>query len=111
MFEYLNNLPICEILFQSIDRDGSGTGFDLRLADLSKNCHSKPVIVLGGAGHSGHLLEGLLNPSVDAVATAHLLNFIGDGLKLAREQASSSDEVNLAQWPPLETISCHFLST
>ena len=43
-----------------------------------------PIILAGGAGNWHHLLEGLQNEKVSAVATANLLNFIGDGLKNAR---------------------------
>jgi cyclase len=45
----------------------------------------KPVILAGGAGNGAHLAEGLADPRVDAVATAHLFNFVGDGLKQARQ--------------------------
>ena len=44
----------------------------------------KPVILAGGVGNAIHLAEGLADPRVDAVATAHLFNFVGDGLKQAR---------------------------
>jgi cyclase len=40
----------------------------------------------GGVGNSKHLAEGLSDHRVDAVATANLLNFMGNGLALARAE-------------------------
>lgn len=100
---FLRPLPFCEILLQSVDRDGTGTGFDLTLSNIFREQLSKPIILLGGAGHSDHLVEGLLHQSTDAVATAHLLNFVGDGLKLSREQAQRHSGVSLARWPLLSS--------
>ena len=69
----------------SIDRDGTGRGYDLGMLDLLPANISIPVIFAGGVGNASHLAQGLANPQVDAVATAHLFNFIGDGLKKARK--------------------------
>jgi cyclase len=40
----------------------------------------------GGVGNSKHLAKGLSDHRVDAVATANLLNFMGNGLALARAE-------------------------
>ena len=45
----------------------------------------------------------LLDKRVDAVATANLFNFVGDGLKKARESIRLQD-VDLANWPPLSEL-------
>lgn len=73
-----------EVYLNSIDRDGTGQGYDLQLLDLLPSGMPKPVILAGGVGNATHLAEGLADPRVDAVATAHLFNFLGDGLKQAR---------------------------
>jgi cyclase len=73
-----------EIYLNSIDRDGTGQGYDLQLLDQLPPGMPKPVILAGGVGNAIHLAEGLADPRVDAVATAHLFNFVGDGLKQAR---------------------------
>ena len=57
----------------------------------------KPVILAGGVGNATHLAAGLADPRVDAAATAHLFNFIGDGLKQAR-QSLISGGLNLPLW-------------
>jgi cyclase len=79
-----------EIYLNSIDRDGTGQGFDQEILDHLPSKVSKPIILAGGAGNAGHLLSGLKDSRVDAVATANLFNFIGDGLKKARESLVNS---------------------
>ena len=83
-------LPIGEIYLNSIDRDGTGRGFQM---EMLKNLPSHipfPLILAGGAGKPNHLSEGLNDFHVDAVATAHLFNFVGNGLKLARKELIES---------------------
>jgi cyclase len=74
-----------ELYLNSINRDGTGQGYDLRLLDLLPVSMTKPVILAGGVGNATHLAAGLADPRVDAVATAHLFNFVGNGLKQARK--------------------------
>lgn len=81
----ITNSAVGEIYLNSIDRDGTGQGYDLQLLDLLPSDMPKPVILAGGVGNATHLAEGLADPRVDAVATAHLFNFVGDGLKQARQ--------------------------
>lgn len=82
-----------ELYLNSIDRDGTGQGYDLRLLELLPANMSKPVILAGGAGNATHLAAGLASPCVDAVATAHLFNFVGDGLRHARQSLISGGVV------------------
>ena len=58
---------------------------------------SKPLIIAGGAGNENHLIEGLQKDNVDAVATANLFNFVGNGLINAREKILNKN-INLADW-------------
>jgi cyclase len=82
--------PVGEIYLNSIDKDGTGQGFDFNLLELLPNGMNKPLILAGGAGNASHLLAGLHDHRVDAVATANLFNFVGDGLKAARQSLISS---------------------
>lgn len=78
------SLPIGEIYLNSINRDGTGDGYLMDLLNyLPPDC-SVPVILAGGAGKPSHFAEGLSDTRVSAVATAHLFNFVGNGLALAR---------------------------
>jgi len=99
--DLLEKLPsncVGELYLNSINQDGTGQGFDFSVLDLCPACLNLPIILAGGAGHSLHLLEGLRDKRVDAVATAHLFNFVGDGLKKARALIAEQ-EIQLAQWP------------
>jgi cyclase len=75
-----------EIYLNSIDRDGTGQGFDMEILELLPIKVNKPLILAGGAGNSDHLLLGLKDSRIDAVATANLFNFVGDGLHKARHE-------------------------
>jgi len=99
----LINFPIGEFYLNSMDRDGTGQGYDLGLlAQLPKNL-TAPVILAGGAGKFLHLAEGLTDPRVDAVATAHLFNFVGDGLEKARRSLIDMG-FNLAKWESISAL-------
>lgn len=92
-----------EFYLNSIDRDGTGQGYDFATLDLLPDGWSQPVIMAGGVGNATHLAAGLADERVDAVATAHLFNFVGDGLRKARLALLDSG-VELAQWPDLRAV-------
>lgn len=93
----LKKLPIGEIMLHSIDRDGTGQGFDFDSLLFLNNTINIPIIISGGAGNGRHLIEGLRHNRIDAVTSSHLFNFIGDGLKRARKEAINN-EIDLANW-------------
>ena len=80
-------LPVGEIHIESIDRDGTGNGLDLEILEFVKHIKDMPLILMGGIGNADHIIAGLKDNRVDAVATGNLLNFMGDGLARARELA------------------------
>jgi cyclase len=92
-----------EWYLNSIERDGSGQGYDLAMLNVLPAHWTVPVILAGGAGNASHLALGLADARVDAVATAHLFNFVGDGLKQARSNVLSSG-MELASWPAVDTL-------
>jgi len=96
-FENLEKLPIGELYLNSMDRDGTGQGYLKELLEYVSGSMPIPVIISGGAGNYHHLAEGLDDERVDAVATAHLFNFVGDGLEKSREKLIESG-VDLAEW-------------
>ncbi len=73
-----------EIILHSIDQDGTARGFDLSLSDYLQGYDYCPIIMSGGGGKTEHFLDVIKLPSVDAAATANLLNFVGKGLKNLR---------------------------
>ncbi len=88
--KYLS-LPFGEIILHSIDKEGTGQGFEFEILNLINKEINKPIIISGGAGNNKHLLSGLAHERVDAVCTSHLFNFVGDGLKLARQSAINNN--------------------
>jgi imidazole glycerol-phosphate synthase subunit HisF len=99
---HLGSSYVGEWYLNSIDKDGTGQGYDLSILDLIPIGSQTSVILAGGAGNSLHLQEGLSDSRVDAVATAHLFNFVGDGLKQARMKLTRTGIV-LASWPAKKT--------
>ena len=94
---YLEKQPVGELLLNSIDKDGTGQGFQMDLIAEIDNSFSKPIIISGGAGNSNHLFQGLEHPKVNAVATANLFNFVGNGLPNARKLLLDQG-CELARW-------------
>ncbi len=91
ILERLQDGPIGEIYLNSMDRDGTGQGYDMGTLELLPTNCTKPVILAGGVGNSNHLDLGLRDNRVDAVATAHLFNFVGSGLESARNNLFSAE--------------------
>ncbi len=94
----LLKMPVGELYLNSIYRDGTGQGYDMDLLDSLPSPMQIPVIFAGGVGNAQHLAQGLRDERVDAVATAHLFNFVGDGLARARAQLLAQS-FRLASWP------------
>ncbi|MDB2630003.1 HisA/HisF-related TIM barrel protein [Luminiphilus sp.] len=95
--QHLEQLGVGEIIFNSIDKDGTGFGYDTENIERYANSVSLPVIIMGGAGNERHLSTGLSIDGVSAVATANLFNFIGNGLPNARSYMLEHG-ANLAHW-------------
>jgi cyclase len=95
--ENIERLPVGEVYLNSVDRDGTGHGYQLELIEQIPDLFSIPVILAGGAGKYEHISKGLSDARVDAVATAHLFNFVGDGLEKTRKKLLD-ENFNLATW-------------
>ena len=64
-----------EILLTSIDREGTGAGFDDELVKVVSSLVGIPVIAHGGAGNSDHLVNVLQNGKADAIAIASMFHY------------------------------------
>jgi imidazoleglycerol phosphate synthase cyclase subunit len=64
-----------EILINSVDRDGSGTGYDLDLLRSVTQAVSIPVIACGGVGRYEDFVPGLQEGGASAAAAANIFNF------------------------------------
>jgi cyclase len=64
-----------EILLTSIDREGTGVGFDLELTERVANSVPIPVIACGGAGKISDVHDVVARGKADAVSIASLLHY------------------------------------
>jgi cyclase len=86
----VEDLGAGELLVNSIDADGTKSGFDIELVELIKSQSSLPVIASGGAGKVGDFVEAA-RAGADAVLAASVFHegeiSIGE-VKRALDQAS-----------------------
>jgi imidazole glycerol-phosphate synthase subunit HisF len=64
-----------EILLTSMDRDGTGKGFNIALTRAIADAVSIPVIASGGVGTLDHLVEGIRDGHATAVLAASIFHF------------------------------------
>ena len=64
-----------EILLTSMDRDGTGDGFDLELTRTVVGSTRAPVIASGGVGTLDHMVEGVRDGGASAVLAASIFHF------------------------------------
>jgi imidazole glycerol-phosphate synthase subunit HisF len=64
-----------EILLTSMDRDGTGDGFDLELTRAVADAVGVPVIASGGVGTLDHLVDGIVEGHADAVLAASIFHY------------------------------------
>ena len=64
-----------ELLVQSVDRDGTMTGYDLDVLGRVAGVSTLPLIASGGAGTYHHMVEVLEIEGVGAVAAASMFHF------------------------------------
>lgn len=63
-----------EILLNSIDRDGTGMGFDLELIRRVRSAVSIPVVASSGAGTTAHFAEVFMETGVEAALAAGIFH-------------------------------------
>ncbi len=64
-----------EILLTSMDRDGTGDGFDIDLTRTISSAVRIPVIASGGVGTLDHMVEGIRDGGATAVLAASIFHF------------------------------------
>ncbi|MBT8492072.1 MAG: imidazole glycerol phosphate synthase subunit HisF, partial [Deltaproteobacteria bacterium] len=79
-----------EIMLTSMDRDGTGKGYEIEFTRLVTSLVSIPVIASGGVGELEHLVEGLTEGGADAVLAASIFHYghhtIGEAKALLAER-------------------------
>ena len=64
-----------ELLLTSMDRDGTGKGFDIDLMKAVTGATTIPVIASGGVGTLEHMVEGIRDGGASAVLAASIFHF------------------------------------
>ena len=73
-----------EILLTSMDRDGTGEGYDLELTRAVAGTVPVPVIASGGAGAPEHLRAVLVEGGADAALAASIFHFEAFPVQVAK---------------------------
>ena len=82
-----------EIILTSVDKDGTGEGFDSSLIKSVVEAVSIPVIAHGGAGKQAHVTSMFQETDVHSVACASLFHY--DFISNNKTQAASLEEGNV----------------
>lgn len=75
MGKKIEELGAGEIVITSVDREGTGTGFDIELTRQVAISVSIPVIAHGGPGELSHFVEAAKEGKADALATASMIHY------------------------------------
>ncbi len=79
-----------EILLTSMDRDGTGLGFDIPLTRAVADAVTVPVIASGGVGTLDHLVAGIRDGHATAVLAASIFHFGEYTVRQAKEHMASA---------------------
>jgi len=79
-----------EIFLNSIDRDGSATGYDLELVRCVADTVSIPVVACGGVGAYKHIAPAILYGHAAAAAAANIFHFFELSYPHAKEAVISA---------------------
>jgi imidazole glycerol-phosphate synthase subunit HisF len=86
-----------EIYLTSMEKDGTGMGFDIDVLKNAVALSPVPIIASGGAGDYLHIAECFKKTGTTAVSTANLFNFLGNGLHETRKYLIKNG-FSLAEW-------------
>jgi len=79
-----------EILLTSMDRDGTGDGYDIPLTRAIADAVSVPVIASGGVGTLQHMVEGIRDGHATAVLAASIFHFGQHSVREAKEYMAAA---------------------
>jgi cyclase len=80
-----------EVLLTSIDRDGTGEGYDLDLLRAVSDAVPVPLVASGGAGKPEHFVDALTKGGADAVLAASRFHFGELTLRQVKQHLADND--------------------
>jgi len=86
-----------EILLTSVDKEGTGKGFDYELINLVSTVVPIPVIACGGMGKAEDLAKAVFEGRADAVAMANVLHYEKMSVMDIRQEAIKS-KINVRRY-------------
>lgn len=93
--KHVEDLGAGEILLTSIDREGTGEGFDINLYSNLKKILNIPVIAHGGASNLEHIKEVIKTTNIDAVSIASILHYSAIKQLIERADSNFLEEGNI----------------
>ena len=91
--EYAKKIENCgagELLVTSMDRDGTQSGYDIKLMKIISSKVNIPVIASGGVGNLDHLAEGIKS-GASAVLAASIFHYGTYSVKQAKQYLASKN--------------------
>jgi imidazole glycerol-phosphate synthase subunit HisF len=79
-----------EILLTSMDRDGTGHGYDIQLTRALADAITVPVIASGGVGTLQHMVEGIRDGHATAVLAASIFHFGQHSVREAKDYMAAA---------------------
>jgi cyclase len=73
--KYCEDLGVGEFFLNSIDRDGTGKGFDIRTINQVSKITELPIIACGGAGNEDHFYKAFKQTDISALAAGNYFHF------------------------------------
>ena len=80
-----------EILLTSMDRDGTRSGYDIKLLKAITQNTNIPVIASGGVGTLDHLYDGIVKGGANAVLAASIFHYGEYKIKDVKEYLNSKN--------------------
>ncbi len=84
--KFLDESGVGEFFINSIDRDGTGEGYDYQLYDYIKKNTNKPIIFCGGAGKIDHIIDFAKERDADAVAAANIFQHFDQSIFITKKK-------------------------
>ena len=94
-----------EILLSSVDRDGTGKGYDIELVKMVSEAVDVPVIASGGAGEIHHFNMVIQEGKADAVCAASIFHY--KLISFMEKYGEYKEEGNTAFLKKIQPLSSH----
>lgn len=106
--EKVVEMGVGEIMLTSINKEGTGRGYDLELIRKISDMVPIPVIAVGGAGKKEDLVKAVLEGHADAVAAASIFHY--NYAKPVNQLNMSFDERRLRMGEQIDAGNIQFLN-